>query len=56
MRDQFNQLVPADLVVIPDFWLLTEEQVKIVDKMDWYECRGVLLISQSDLGGNAVTQ
>jgi len=44
--------VPADLVVLPDFWLLTEDQVDIALEMDWYECRGVLLVSQSDLGGD----
>jgi autonomous glycyl radical cofactor GrcA len=52
MRDQYGNAVPADLVVLPDFWLLTKDQVEIVDKMDWYECMGVLLVSQSDLGGD----
>jgi len=52
MKDQYGQAVPADLVVLPDFWLLTEDQVNIVDDMDWYECKGVLLVSQSDLGGD----
>lgn len=52
MRDQYGNAVPADLVVLPDYWLLTPAEVKIVDDMDWYECKGVLLVSQSDLGGD----
>jgi hypothetical protein len=52
MRDQYGNAVPADLVVLPDFWLLTEDQVEFVMNADWYECKGVLLISSIDIGGD----
>ena len=48
MRDQYGNAVPADLVVLPDYWLLTPAEVKIVDDMDWYECKGVLLVEPNE--------
>lgn len=48
MKDQYGNAVPSDLVVLPDFWLLTPAEVEIVDKMDWWECKGVLLTEPNE--------
>jgi len=48
MRDQYGNAVPADLVVLPDFWDLTPAEVEIVGKMDWWECKGVLLVEPNE--------
>ncbi len=48
MRDQYGNAVPADLVVLPEFWILTPAEVEIVDKMDWWECKGVLLVEPNE--------
>ena len=52
MKDQYGNAVPADLVVLPDFWILTPEEVEKINDMDWYECKGVLLLSRDDYGGD----
>jgi hypothetical protein len=52
MKDQYGNAVPADLAVLPDFWLLSPAEVEIVDNLDWYECRGILLVPQNEVGGD----
>jgi hypothetical protein len=52
MRDQYGNAVPADLVVLPDYWLLTPSEVEVVISMDWYECKGVLLVPANEISSD----
>lgn len=52
MKDQYGQAVPADLVVIPAFNLLNDAEVALIDRLDWYECKGILLVPENEAGGD----
>ncbi|HUW45771.1 MAG TPA: hypothetical protein VMW50_08245 [Dehalococcoidia bacterium] len=37
MQDQYGQNIPDDLVRIPDYTHLIDEEIKLVANADWYE-------------------
>lgn len=45
MKDQYGNDVPDDLVVIPDIDLLSGDEIQVVDRADWYEHKGVILVA-----------
>jgi hypothetical protein len=45
MLDQYGNNVPDDLVLMPIFSWLTDEEVNLVFDADWYECDKLLFVS-----------
>ena len=49
--DQYNRPVPADLLTPPSILFLDEKEIDIINSLDWYECEGVILIPDNEIGG-----
>lgn len=45
MKDQYDNDVPSDLVLLPNIEDLTEEGAIVIDIADWYEADGILMAS-----------
>jgi len=41
--DQYGQLVPANLRMLPNYCLCSVAERRKIFGIDWYECQGVLL-------------
>ncbi len=55
MKDQYDNEVPGRLVIISGagfFDMLSEEDVKEVEGLDWFECDGFLLADGDTLAAN----
>ena len=53
MLDQYENPVPADLVVIPEYSFLASKERDAVDEADWWEANGVLLYEDKrGIGGD----
>lgn len=50
--DQYGMAVPADLVTPPDLVLLSYKEIELIDNLDWYECEGIILIPDNEVGGD----
>ncbi len=50
MKDQYGNPVPTDLVLLPDFSDLTEQETDLIFRADWYECERVLMASFKAIG------
>jgi hypothetical protein len=49
MKDQYDNDIPNDLVLIPDINGLDETQIKMVDDATWYEQNGVIMVSAKEI-------
>ncbi|MFA5385555.1 MAG: hypothetical protein WC364_13045 [Eubacteriales bacterium] len=52
MKDQYGQAIPADLKIIPEIGNLTQDEIILIDNLDWYEMDGFILVPENEVGGD----
>ena len=49
--DQYGQVIPADLVLIPDGKGIKASEAKVVEALDWWVCQEMILVPDNGMGG-----
>ena len=45
MDDQYGNIIPEDLMLLPDYTYLIPKDIATVFAASWYECQSILLVS-----------